>query len=130
MFSALANCEMAIVLVKPGPVAHSTEDLLAPRRNHDGIHDPRELTRGDTEMGTGDKDAADTENSRHNDEPHGPFPIAREFCEPIEQLAKEEQEGHLDGIDGDPADNLGGEGQLLVLEDTVFKPCRHGLLQH
>ena len=81
-------------------------------------------------MGTGDKDAANAENSRNDDKAHGPFPITREFCEPIEQLAKEEQEGHLNGKDGDPADNLRGEGQLLVLEDTVFKPCRHGLLHH
>lgn len=88
------------------------------------------LTRGKAEMRTRDKDATNTKNPRHNDDPHSHRPISPEGSQPIGQLAKEEQEGHLDGKDGDPAYNLSGEGQLLVVKNIVHEVRRHDLLQH
>lgn len=129
MFNAFASCEMATVLVKLGPFAHSTRDLLAPSGCHEDIYDPRQLTRGNTKMRTGENVAANTENPRDNDEPHSPFPKVQEAWEPIEQLAKEEQVGRLNRKDDGPADNIRGQGQLPVPEDTVSKARRRGLLQ-
>lgn len=81
-------------------------------------------------MRTGDKDATNTKNPRNNDDPHGHRPISPEGSQPIGQLAEEEQEGHLDGKDGDPAYDLCGEGQLLVVKDMVHEVRSRGLLQH
>ena len=61
-------------------------------------------------MRTGDKYTTNTENSRDNNDSHGHCPIVHEVFEPIDQLAEEEQEGHLNGKDGDPAQDLCGEG--------------------
>ena len=57
-------------------------------------------------MGTGDKDTTNTEDSGDNNDTHGHFPKNDEFFDPIDQLAKEEQEGDLNGEDGNPAQDL------------------------
>ena len=81
-------------------------------------------------MRTGDKYTTYTENPRDNNDSHGYCPKLQEGSEPLDQLAEEEQEGHLDGEDGNPAHDLCGEGQLLVSKDTVSEARRRGLLHH
>jgi len=81
-------------------------------------------------MRTGDKDATNTKNARKNDDAHGHRPVSQEGSQLISQLAEEEQERHLDGEDGGPAHDLGGEGQLLIGKDMVHKVRSHDLLQH
>lgn len=81
-------------------------------------------------MRTGDKGATNTENARNNDDAHGHRPISQVASHTIEQMVEEEQVGHLNGEDGDPAQDLRRDGQMLVDKGMFFDARRCDLLQH
>ena len=81
-------------------------------------------------MRTGDKYTTNTEDPRDDNDSHGNCPILNKVFEPIDQLAEEEQEGHLDGKDGDPAQDFCREGQLLVSKNTLHEVRSSSLLHH